>query len=267
MKCNPMCRTMVIGLFLMPIVCQAQLIKDPPTHYVVDKANVISADIERSLNGILQELEQKTQVQYIVLTILTTNGVPIEEHAIKQAEQWKLRRKGQDNGFLFVLAMQDRRYSFQVGYGLEGFVTDQFCGRMGREVLVPAMRLDQVSQGVYQANLQIVQRIAQKKGVQLSGMPDLPRNPAQNRGRRRMPCCSGLPLLLFFLLFMGGGRGRGGMWLMLPFLMGGGFGGHRGYGGHGRSGSYGGGSFGGGFGGFGGGMGGGFGGGGASGGW
>ncbi len=164
--------------------------------------------------------------------------------------------------------MQDKKYRFEVGYGLEGFVTDQFCGNVLREVLAPFMRQDQVSQGVYQANLQVVQRIAKEEGVQLSGMPDLPRTPERGRGRRRkMPCCSGLPLLLFFLLFMGGGRGGRGMWLMLPFMMGGGFGGHRGYGGHGRSGSYGGGGFGGGFGGFGGGMGGGFGGGGGGGGW
>ena len=268
MKYSLRCCTLVVSLCLIPVLCQAQIIKTPPTHYVVDKANVISADIERSLNGILQELEQKTQVQYIVLTILTTNRVPIEEYAIQQAEQWKLGRKGQDNGFLFVLAMQDKKYRFEVGYGLEGFITDQFCGNVGREVLAPSIRLGQVSQGVYQANLHVVQRIAQHEGVQLSGMPDLPPAPEQGRGRRRtMPCCGGWPLLLFFLLFMGGGRGGRGMWLMLPFMMGGGFGGHRGYGGHGRSGSYGGGSFGGGFGGFGGGMGGGFGGGGASGGW
>ncbi len=261
-----MLRMAVTGVFLLPILCHAQIIELAPTHYVVDRANVISADFERSLNGILQELEQKTKVQYIVLTILTTNGVPIEAYSIRQAEQWRLGRKDQQDGFLFVLATQDRKYRFEVGYGLEGIVTDGYCGRVGRDVLVPLMRQDRASQGVYQANLKVIQRIAKQKGVQLSGMPDLPRNP-RGRRRRAMPCCGGLPLLLFFLLFMGGGRGGGGMWLMLPFLMGGGFGGHRGYGGYGRSGSYGGGSFGGGFGGFGGGMGGGFGGGGASGGW
>jgi uncharacterized protein len=87
--------------------------------------------------------------------------------------------------------------------------------------------------------------------------------PVPVRSRKRVaPCCSALPIL-FFMLLLFGGRGRGMGWFFLPFMMGG-FGGHGGYG---RSGSFGGGSFGGGFGGFGGGMGGGFGGGGASGGW
>jgi len=163
---------------------------------------------------------------------------------------------------LFVLAKNDRKWRFEVGYGLEGFVTDQYCGRIGRDVLVPYLRKGDYSQGIYQANLQIIQRISSEAGVSLTGMPKVAPVPVRNR-RRVTPCCSALPILIFMLLIFGG-RGRGmGMLFFLPFMMGG-FGGHGGYG---RSGSFGGGSFGGGFGGFGGGMGGGFGGGGASGGW
>jgi uncharacterized protein len=240
-----------------------------PTHYVEDYANVINDSDEHSLNGILQELEQKTGVQYIVLTVLSTGGLPIEQFSIELAEKWKLGQKGKDNGMLFVLAKNDRRWRFEVGYGLEGFVTDQYCGRVGRNVLVPYLRKGDYSRGIYEANLQIVQRIATEAGVSLTGVPKVAPAPArETRGRRTgLPCCSIL-LFLFFMLFLFGGLGRGmgrgmGWWFFLPFMMGG-FGGHGGYG---RSGSFGGGSFGGGFGGFGGGMGGGFGGGGASGGW
>jgi uncharacterized protein len=237
-----------------------------PRHYVEDYANVIDPSTEQSLNGILQELEQKTGAQYIILTIQTTGGVPIEQFSIELAQKWHLGQKGKDNGFLFTLATKDKKYRFEVGYGLEGYVTDQYCGRVGREVLVPLIKQGNFSQGIYNANLQVVQRIASKAGVTLSGMPKLAPAPVQQRSRRRsLPCCSILPILIFLLIIFGGGMGGGmGMWLMLPFILGG----QRGYGsGFGRSGSFGGGSFGGGFGGFGGGMGGGFGGGGASGGW
>jgi len=233
-----------------------------PRKYVEDYANVINPSDERSLNGILQELEQKTGAQYIILTMVTTGGLPIEQFSIELAEKWKLGQKGKDNGMLFVLAKNDRRWRFEVGYGLEGFVTDQYCGRIGREVLVPYLKQENYSQGIYQANLQIVQKIATEAGVTLTGMPETKPVPVITR-RIGLPCFSLLPLLFFmFLLFGGLGRGMG-WWFFLPFMMGG-FGGHGGYG---RSGSFGGGSFGGGFGGFGGGMGGGFGGGGASGGW
>ena len=233
-----------------------------PQHYVEDYASVIDASDERSLNGILQELEQKTGAQYIVLTVQTTGGVPIEQFAIELAEQWKLGQKGKDNGMLFVLAKNDRKWRFEVGYGLEGYVTDQYCGRIGRDVLVPYLRKGDSRRGIYQANLQVVRTIAAEAGVTLTGMPRIDPVLVRNSSRG-LPCCGALPLLfLLFLLFGGVGRGMG-WWFFLPFILGG-FGGHGGYG---RSGSFGGGSFGGSFGGFGGGMGGGFGGGGASGGW
>jgi uncharacterized protein len=230
-----------------------------PTHYVEDYANVIDSSEEHSLNGILQKLEQKTTVQYIILTVQSTEGVPIEQFSIECAEKWKLGQKGKDNGMLFVLALKDRRYRFEVGYGLEGFITDQYCGRIGREVLAPLLKKGQFSKGIYEANLQIVKRIAEEYGVSLTGMPKLTPVPVRDRNVSS-PCCSIiLPFLLLLIMFLGiAGRGWG--LLFLPFFFGG-------SGGYGRSGSYGGGSFGGGFGGFGGGMGGGFGGGGASGGW
>ena len=234
-----------------------------PQQYVEDYANVINGSDEQSLNGILQELEQKTGAQYIVLTLQTTGVTPIAQFAVEQAHKWKLGQKGKDNGMLFVLAAKDRKYWFTTGYGLEGFVTDQYCSRVGREILVPYLRKGDYSQGIYQANLRIIQTIAAESGVALTGMPKL-RPVAARRRRTAIPCCGAgiFPLIILLLIFSGRGRGMG-LWLFLPFMMGG-FGGHGGYG---RSGSYGGGSFGGGFGGFGGGMGGGFGGGGAGGSW
>lgn len=230
-----------------------------PRHYVEDYANVINPAEEQSLNGILQELEQKTGTQYIILTIETTGGIPIEQYAIKLAEKWRLGQKGKDNGMLFVLAKNDRWYRFEAGYGLEGFITDQYTGQIGRDYLVPYLKKGDYSKGIYQANLRIIQKIAAHYGVTLSGMPVL-----NKQGKTILPCFSFL-LFIFLLLFIFGGHGRGlGWWFFLPFMFSGGF---SGTGGFGKSGSFGGGSFGGGFGGFGGGMGGGFGGGGASGRW
>ena len=231
-----------------------------PRNHVEDYANVINASDERSLNGVLQELKQKTGAQYIVLTVLSTGGLPIEQFSIELVEKWKLGQKGKDNGMLFVFTAKERQARFEVGYGLEGFITDQYTNRVGRNVLVKYIKQGNTSRGIYETNLQIIQRIAAEYGVSLTGMPKITPVPPVRRRTRGLPCCGALPMLLFmFLLFSGRGRGMG-MWFFLPFMMGG-FGGHGGYG---RSGSFGGGSFGGGFGGFGGGMGGGFGGGGST---
>ncbi len=238
-----------------------------PEHYVDDRANVIDASHERALNGILQELEQKTGAQYIILTVDTTSGIPIPEFAVDVAdEQWHLGQKGKDNGMLFVLATVDQTYFFLPGRGLEGFLTDSVLGRIGREDLVPLLAQNNFSLGIYQANARIAGLIAAQAGVTLTGMPNLPPAPRARNPQRRpfgAPCCSLLFFLIMIFLFLGGGRGgRMGLgWFFLPFMFGG-FGGHGGYG---RSGRYGGGSFGGSFGGFGGGGFGGFGGGGGGG--
>jgi uncharacterized protein len=259
--------SMIVALVIVPagrISGQAFTNLPSPDHYVEDYANVINSSHEQKLNGILQELEQKTGSQYIILTVEKTGRMSIEQFSIELVEKWKLGQKGKDNGMLFTLASEDRKYRFEVGYGLEGFITDQFCGRIGRQVLVPYLKQGNYSEGIYQANLQVVQKIAAESGISLTGMPRIAPISSPNRNMRRgIPCCSILPIMFFLLLLFGrGGRGMG-LWFFLPFMLGG-FGGHGGYG---RSGSFGGGSFGGTFGGFGGGMGGGFGGGGASGGW
>ncbi len=252
-----------IAILVIAAVCHAQADLPMPQHYVEDYANVVNNTHERTLNGTLQELEQKTGTQYIILTVNTTDGPPIEQFSIELAEKWKLGQKDKDNGMLFVIATADREYRFEVGYGLEGFITDRFCGQIGRDFLVPYLKNENYSEGIYQANLKIIQKIADEYEVTLTGMPKLAPVSAPRDRRTGLPCCSILPFLLIMLLLFGGlGRGMG-WFLFLPFMLGG-FGG---YGGYGRSGSYGGGSFGGGFGGFGGGMGGGFGGGGASGSW
>jgi uncharacterized protein len=250
----------------------------PPT-YVDDRAHVVNTEHAHALNGILQELEQKTGVQYIILTVDSTGGLPLEQFSIELLDKWKLGQKGKDNGLLFMIAVQDRAYRFETGYGLEGIIPDQFAGRVGREILEPYLKKGQYSQGIYEANLPVIRRIADGYQVTLTGMPALSR-PAANFGLPRggtgggsccgCPCCGFLLILfLILILFRGFRRGRLWPWLLLPFLF-------RGFGGrgHGRSGPYGGGpfggrggGFGGGFGRFGGGGGGRFGGGGASGRW
>lgn len=241
-----------------------------PEH-VMDFANVISRDHERALYGVLKELKEKTGAEYAVLTMPTIGGAPIEVFTMTQIDsspRWKLGDRDSDKGLLFVLALKEKQWRFEVGQGLEGFVTDAYCGRVGREVLAPYLRGGDFSRGIYEANLTVAQAIAKEAGITLTGMPTLAPRPPSARGRR-MPGRGRMILIVLVLMFlggMGGGMRRGmGWWFFMPMM----FGGFGGRGGYGRSGSFGGGSFGGSSGGFGGGLGGGggFSGGGASGSW
>src|SRR4030065_941563 len=119
-----------------------------PKRYVEDRANIIEAQIENRLNGYLQELEQKTGAQMVVLTVDTTDTVTIEMYAIELATKWKLGQEGKDNGALIVVAKNDRAYRFEVGYGLEGALPDGFCGTVGRAYFAPYFKKGQYSEGI-----------------------------------------------------------------------------------------------------------------------
>jgi len=255
----------LVVLFASAITAFAAADIPAPKMHVADRAKIIDKKTESRLNAFLAELESKTGAQMVVLTVKTTGGVPVDQFSIDLASAWKLGQFEQNNGVLMVIAKNDRKYSIEVGSGLESVLTNDFCAEIGKVLFVPNFRNGNFNEGIYQGSAAIINKIAKNSGVTVSGAPTRVQLP-----RRRSSGLSFLPILLIFILpmLMGRGRARGrGRWggmgmgmggmMMMPFLFGGmgGFGGHRG------------GSSSGGFGGFGGGLGGGFGGGGFSGGW
>ncbi|HPC46814.1 MAG TPA: TPM domain-containing protein, partial [Deltaproteobacteria bacterium] len=227
-----------------------------PSDYVVDTAGVIDKGARSRLNSLLMELEQKTGAQFVVLTVPSTGGVPIEEYAIARAQGWGLGRKGKDDGLLLVIAVNDRKYRFETGYGLESTLPDSFLGSVGRGAMVPAFRKGDYTGGIETAVVIVCRQIAKARRVELSGIPK-----TEARKTRSSPLGPFLAFLaIAFLLSLAAGRHRRGG-LVEAVILGSLLSGRH----HGGPGGFG--SFGGGFGSFGGGGGGSFGGGGASGGW
>jgi uncharacterized protein len=232
-----------------------------PPNYVVDLAGIIDANVEAGLNRYLLELEQKTTAQMVILTIASLEGESIEDLSLRIAhDKWKLGQKDKDNGVLLLVSLQDRKYRFEIGYGLEGVIPDSLAGSIGRQYLVPYFRQNDYSKGITTAALAVINTIASDAGVEIAGMPKLRSRSASPYSRKRLrePTLLGKILSVLFiigLIYMFIRHPR----LLLFFVMMSMLGGGR------RSGWGGGGGFGGGS--FGGGGGGGFGGGGASGGW
>ncbi len=231
-----------------------------PSAYVVDLAAVIGANAERSLNTYLRELEVKTTAQVVVLTIKSLDGEDIDGFSLRVAEKWKLGQKEKDNGVLITVALDDKRYRLEVGYGLEGVLPDSFVGTIGRQYLVPHFKKGDYSTGIATAALAVINRIADNAEVEITGMPRVrSTNPYGTAQQRKKPTLLGSIfsiLVIIGLIYLFIKNPRLFMFFLMFSMMGGG---RRGWGG--------GGGFGGGGGGFGGGGGGGFGGGGASGGW
>src|SRR5690606_28897850 len=78
--------------------------------------------------------------QIAVLTIPTLGDDSVEDYAVRVFEDWKLGRLGKDNGVLVLVAPQDRRMRIEVGYGLEGTLTDAAAGRVIRDLMTPRFR-------------------------------------------------------------------------------------------------------------------------------
>ena len=238
-----------------------RLIRQP----VQDWAGVMDAATRHQLAGYLWELKQKTGVELAVVTVVSLGGASIEDFTHRLAEASGLGVKGRDEAAVLLVAVKDRKYRIEVGYGLEGVLPDGVAGALGRQHLVPYFKEGRYAAGIQECVLAIAHRVASEKRVQLTGVPQ-PKRRSSSRGRRG----SGWPLLLLLVLFVlpafGRRMPRGTLWWLLLLGWIGAGAGHR------RRGYYGGGWSGGGFGGGGGfgsfgGGGGSFGGGGASGGW
>ncbi len=234
------------------------------TEPVNDFAQVIDPASRQRLDDLIRRVQSATGDAIVVAT--RPSIAPFADER-ELAVTWfenngrGIGDKEKDSGVLFVLAPEDRAVWIEVGYGLEGAITDSFAGRTSRDVMVPLFREGRYGEGLVAGVTTVAERIARERGVSLGDLPPAPRAAAQPGGVR-------IPfwvILLLFLLFLwlssrgGGGGGpsqryrrgrRGSAWGPAwsgwgPGMTTGGFGG----------GAFGGGSFGGGgFGGFGGGM-------------
>ena len=107
---------------------------------VTDTVGILDATQQAALEAKLKSLEAEKGAQIAVLIIATARPETIEQYALRVAEAWKLGREGVDDGALLVVATQDRQVRIEVGYGLEGVLTDATSRRIIAEAIVPHFR-------------------------------------------------------------------------------------------------------------------------------
>jgi len=121
--------------------------------YVTDNAGVLSQSAKGQLENDLRELEKTTNgVQY---AILIENEYPkeysLEEYTLKIAETNKIGKSGNDNGILLYIAIKDRKYRWETGYGVESTLSSALLGRISREYFVPNFQAGNYEKGILQA--------------------------------------------------------------------------------------------------------------------
>ena len=115
---------------------------------VVDQTGTLSSDEIASLNQTLRNFEARKGSQVAVLIVPTTAPETIEQYSLRVAETWKIGRKKIDDGALLVVAKDDRRLRIEVGYGLEGALTDVTSKRIIDEIITPSFRSGNFAGGI-----------------------------------------------------------------------------------------------------------------------
>jgi uncharacterized protein len=120
----------------------------PLTGRVVDQTGTLSSGDIAQLTQTLKDLEQRKGSQVAVLIVPTTEPETIEQYSIRVAEAWKIGRKKIDDGALLVVAKDDRKLRIEVGYGLEGALTDITAKRIIDEIITPKFRSGDFAGGI-----------------------------------------------------------------------------------------------------------------------
>jgi uncharacterized protein len=126
----------------------ADVVVPPLTGRVVDKTATLSSSDIASLDQTLKDFEAKKGSQIAVLIVPTTQPETIEQYSLRVAEAWKIGRKKIDDGAILVVAKDDRKLRIEVGYGLEGALTDVTAKRIIDEVITPKFRSGDFAGGI-----------------------------------------------------------------------------------------------------------------------
>ena len=215
-----------------------------PQGFVTDLAGLLTPQSIDHLNGLIRYIHQQTTAEIAVVTIDSIDPYTIEDFAVRLFETWGIGTKAKDNGVLLIVALRERKIRIEVGYGLEGAITDGTGGRIIREIITPSFKNGQFDQGIVAGTEAILRLVAKEYQM------NLPENLTFRTHERIRPKGSSgitdlfiflISLLFLFIIF------RSGLW---PFLLfGSPFGGSgwsRGSGGFGGFGGFGGGMSGGG---------------------
>ena len=149
----------------------AELAVPPVTGRVVDQAATLSSEQKATLEQTLQAFEARKGSQIAVLIVPTTEPETIEQYALRVAEQWKIGRKRVDDGAVLVVAKNDRAVRIEVGYGLEGALTDATSKRIISEIIVPLFKQGDFYGGITAGVDQIIRVIDVETLAEPSGKP------------------------------------------------------------------------------------------------
>jgi uncharacterized protein len=214
--------SLLFALFTLAALAQ----KAVPPHngiWVHDEAGILSPQTIQQLEHILKAHRDTTSTQIAVYIVASLEGDDIDDYAVRVFQEWKLGQEKKDNGVLFLVAMQERQMRIEVGYGLEGELTDAVSSRINRNEVAPYFRQGDYDSGIKAGVLAIIKVVA---GTYTNDAP------VAKKRKGRSPIGSILFFIILLVIMSRRSRGGGAAGLigsywsaaMLGSMMGGGYG-------------------------------------------
>lgn len=135
-------------LLLAPFLVLAYSSPGKPSGFLNDFAGILNSSEKQTLESKLASFRQETGAELAVVTVSSLSDETIEGYAVKLFEEWGIGQKDKDNGLLLLVAPNDREVRIEVGYGLEGTVTDLQSGNVINKVILPAFRSNNYFAGI-----------------------------------------------------------------------------------------------------------------------
>jgi uncharacterized protein len=172
-----------------------------PVGWVNDFANVIPQEYRDKLNTLIGELKEKTSAEIAVVTVTSIAPYDEKEYARMLFDSWRPGKKGKDNGVLILLAIKERRWRIETGYGVEGILPDGRCGEIGRNYMVPYFKNGNYGLGLYNGAAAIANIVAKDAGVTLNNLDGIHLKPVNNNSRA-INGSTGIFKAAFFILII-----------------------------------------------------------------
>jgi uncharacterized protein len=220
MKKKSLVPVIVLLSILAVFSLNAQEVKFPsPRGHVNDYAGIISDKVREQLEKMLIVVENKTSAEMAILTVNSTAPLTIEQYAVELFQDWGIGKKGKDNGVLLIVAKDDRKVRIEVGYGLEGALTDVHSKIIINDLMTPHFKAGNYEAGITAGAVMIVKVIANEYGVDLDlkrEAAELTRDMKEKEREEQIASVISTVIVLGFiiLIFIQGRRARksGGYW-------------------------------------------------------
>lgn len=167
----------LIPFFLLCCSLSFPKVNLKPSGFLNDYAGILTATQRNEIENYLRKIEKETTNEIAVVILKSLNGRNLEEYANEIFNEWKIGKKGKDNGVLILISMAERKIRIEVGYGLEPYLTDATCGRIIRRVMAPEFRKGNFYKGI-KKSIEVIDKITRGEKVAYVGKENPPPPPS-----------------------------------------------------------------------------------------